>query len=160
MQWLGTAFATLVLGGTAVCAAELLHPPRTVAELQSALKPQTPSRGELRLQATGQLRDLTNTSPLRKYTAQPKANPALRALYSREGKFYEGGNTLWLLIPDQLFVHYRSDVTVGTLLRAQVLAVANAPGEQAVLLLEGYEVTGQAAAPGAPKRRISESSSK
>lgn len=159
MRRILTVLLAGLLGSGLVTAAEQLHPPVTLADLQTTLKAQARARGQLRLRATGQTRPATNTAPLRKLAAEPAADPAVRALYSREGEFYEGGTLCWVLIPDQLFVHYRSDVAAGTLLRTQVLAVASL-GEQALLLLEGYEVTGQAAVAPAPKHSISGSSNK
>ena len=149
---------TSLLAAGAVQGATELHPPTTLADLQTTLKAKAHVRGQLNLRATGQIRPVSTTSQLRKFAADSAADPAARAQYSREGEFYDGGSVCWVLIPDQLFALYRSDIAAGTLLRTQVLAVAS-PGGPPLLLLEGYEVTGQAVVPVAPKRGTSGTSS-
>lgn len=159
MKGIWISVLSFIWGAAAASAAAPTKPPVTLAELQTTLKTQPLSRGEVRLQATGQLRAASGTASLRKYATDPKADPAVKALYSREGQFYESGTPIWLLIPDTLFNYYRSDIAADTLLRAYVLMV-EVSGNTPLLLLEGYEVTGHATAPAGVKLHISGSSSK
>ena len=117
---------------------------------------------ELRLQATGQVRPISDAAAahLRTKRTDPKAEPALRELHLREAQFFEAKNSVWMVLPEALFNHYQSDVAAGTTVRALAVAT-NTPDAQPLLLLQGYEVIGQAQFPASkPPSRISGSSNK